>query len=59
MPLNGPPLGVETIAVIRQWIAAGAILLAADALTGHTGAARLFTEVRLLDVEPERRRRVD
>ena len=38
---------------------AGAILLAADALTGHTGAARLFTEVRLLDVEPERRRRVD
>ncbi len=38
---------------------AGAILLAADALTGHTGAARLFTEVRLLDVEAERRRLVD
>jgi hypothetical protein len=28
---------------------AGAILLAADALTGHTGAAELFTRVRLLD----------
>jgi hypothetical protein len=38
---------------------AGAILLAADALTGHTGAAKLFTEVRLLDVEAERRRLVD
>jgi hypothetical protein len=28
---------------------AGAILLAADALTGHTAAANLFTEVQLLD----------
>lgn len=28
---------------------AGAILLAADALTGHTPASRLFTEVRLLE----------
>jgi hypothetical protein len=28
---------------------AGAILLAADALTGHTGAAELFTRVRLLN----------
>ncbi|MHA7816588.1 MAG: prenyltransferase/squalene oxidase repeat-containing protein [Pseudohaliea sp.] len=27
---------------------AGAVLLAADALTGHTGAARLFTSVELL-----------
>ena len=28
---------------------AGAILLAADALTGHTGASRLFTAVELVD----------
>jgi hypothetical protein len=28
---------------------AGAVLLAADALTGHTAASRLFTEVRLVD----------
>ena len=27
---------------------AGAVLLAADALTGHTGASRLFTSVELL-----------
>lgn len=38
---------------------AGAILLAADALTGHTGASRLFTEVRLLDADVARRRRAD
>lgn len=30
---------------------AGAILLAADALTGHTAAAGLFTEVNLLEVD--------
>ena len=29
---------------------AGAILLAADALTGHTAAASLFTQVNLLEV---------
>ena len=28
---------------------AGAVLLAADALTGHTKASTLFTKVRLLD----------
>jgi hypothetical protein len=28
---------------------AGAILLAADALTEHTAASRLFTRVRLVD----------
>jgi hypothetical protein len=42
---------------------AGAILLAADALTGHTGAAELFCSVRLLDLDPDaetsRRARVD
>ncbi len=39
---------------------AGAILLAADALTGHTAAAKLFSEVRLLDARPgERRVRID
>ena len=31
---------------------AGAILLAADALTGHTAAANLFTRVQLLTDEP-------
>lgn len=41
---------------------AGAILMAADALTGHTAAANLFTDVSLLAVDggasasPERRR---
>ncbi len=35
---------------------AGAIMLAADALTEHTSAARLFCEVRLLDVETGERR---
>ena len=30
---------------------AGAVLLAADALTQHTGASRLFTEVNLLPEE--------
>jgi hypothetical protein len=39
---------------------AGAILLAADALTGHTPAAKLFSEVCLLDAESGRRRaRID
>jgi hypothetical protein len=42
---------------------AGAILLAADALTEHTGAAKLFCSVQLLEEEPgdarERRRQVD
>ena len=32
---------------------AGAILLAADALTGHTPASKLFTKVELLDYRPE------
>ncbi len=32
---------------------AGAILLAADALTEHTPASRLFTKVELLDYRPE------
>lgn len=32
---------------------AGAILLAADALTGHTAAANLFTKVELLEVRSE------
>ena len=40
---------------------AGAIVLAADALTGYTPASKLFREVRLLDLEaadaePRRRR---
>ena len=35
---------------------AGAVLLAADALTGHTGAAGLFTGVDILDSGSERRR---
>ena len=35
---------------------AGAILLAADALTGHTGASRLLTEVRLTDSPQEAKR---
>ncbi len=35
---------------------AGAILLAADALTEHTPASRLFTEVRLLDADTVERR---
>ena len=34
---------------------AGAILLAADALTGHTAGARLFTEVNLLEAETDAR----
>jgi hypothetical protein len=42
---------------------AGAILLAADALTEHTAAAKLFTEVNLLaqeeGEEPEQRRQID
>lgn len=37
---------------------AGAVLLAADALTGHTGAATLFTEVALVDAQATQRRRV-
>ena len=32
---------------------AGAILLAADALTEHTAAAKLFTSVELLDVSSD------
>lgn len=35
---------------------AGAVLLAADALTGHTGASRLFTEVALLESPQEAKR---
>ena len=35
---------------------AGAILLAADALTGHTAASRLLTEVRLSDSPQEAKR---
>jgi hypothetical protein len=35
---------------------AGAIMLAADALTEHTPASQLFCEVRLLDTGPEARR---
>ena len=35
---------------------AGAILLAADALTGHTAASRLLTEVRLSDSSQEAKR---
>ena len=42
---------------------AGAILLAADALTEHTAAAGLFTRVELLDPsglsQPQRRRKID
>lgn len=40
---------------------AGAILLAADALTQHTAASQLFTEVRLLEASTgdARRRKVD
>jgi len=40
------------------WTAA-AILLAADALTGHTGASELFTAVRLPVADAARRRQVD
>jgi hypothetical protein len=40
---------------------AGAILLAADALTEHTAASKLFTQVQILDFDAgqERRRQVD
>jgi hypothetical protein len=41
---------------------AGAILLAADALTEHTPAAKLFCSVDIIDIDPadeERRRVVD
>ena len=35
---------------------AGAVLLAADALTGHTAASRLFTEVNLVDAPQQSQR---
>jgi hypothetical protein len=37
---------------------AGAILLAADALTGYSAASRLFTEVRLID-SPQQAKRLN
>jgi hypothetical protein len=41
MPLNGPPLPPASIAVIRQWIANGALASAADALAKNTAVADL------------------
>jgi hypothetical protein len=48
MPLNAPPLPASTIAVIRQWIAAGAPSSSASGMITKTG----FATAQLMPVSP-------